>query len=111
MPKPEASLTRRLDAWAEAALAKRFPMLAKLHPRTLYRYEALTVTVAYLVLRIPRWGPRGLRVFLGVMATWLLGVLVVDQVATRVRRRRAKISQTRTSQPIGSAATFQKDPE
>jgi hypothetical protein len=88
MSKPESSFPRRLDAWAFHKLDKRFPRIARLQGRTLYRYAALATTVAWLILRVPRWGARELRLLLGAMSLWLLAVLVVDQVATQVRRRR-----------------------
>lgn len=96
MPKAMSSLARGLDAWAEDQLANRFPGLAKLHVRTLYRYAALTTTLAWLVLRIPAWGPRGVRVVLGLLASWLLAVLVIDVAATQVRLRRKQRPVPRT---------------
>ncbi len=90
MPKAGTSLTRRLDAWAEGQLARRFPRLARLPARTLYQYLALVTTLAWLVLRIPRWGPRLVREDLGLLAFMFMAMLVVDQVATQVRRRRQR---------------------
>ena len=91
MIKSGPSLTRRLDAWAEGLVVRRFPRSAGLNVRTLYRYLVLPTTLAWLVLRITRWGPRELRVVLGGLALWLLAVLLVDQIATQVRRRRKQL--------------------
>lgn len=82
-----ASRTRRLDAWAETAWERRFPRLATLTASTVYRFLAVAMTLAWLVLRIPSWGSREVRFALRGAALSAVVLCFANEVVTRVRHR------------------------